>query len=432
MKNKFNNQPKIYIFIKKGITFSFLLPLILISLNITAQEDTKSWTDYRGPQENGQSAAKNIPITWNDSTNIAWKVPIPGRGWSSPVILNNQVWLTTAPEDGKVLRALAIEATTGKILHKINLFEVNEPQVHHPLNSFASPSPVIENGRVYFHFGAYGTACVDSRSGNILWKRTDLYCNHDVGPGSSPYLYKDLLILTMDGMDVQFLVALDKQTGNTVWKRTREVDLHDMKMESRKAFTTPITAKVNGVDQLISVGPHSVMGYWPKTGERIWKALFEGFSASSRPIINGNILYFNSGFCVSSLVALDIGGEGDLTDKIMWINKKSTQARSSALLIDNLLYMVNTGGQAKCFEAETGVELWTARVGTQTSASPIFVEGNIFTFDESGLTTIFKPGKSFLKVGENQLPDGFMASPAVVDNALYLRTKTHLYKIAEK
>ncbi|MCG8524425.1 MAG: PQQ-binding-like beta-propeller repeat protein, partial [Pseudomonadales bacterium] len=306
-------------------------------------------------------------------------------------------------------------------------------QESHPLNSYASPTPAIEKDYVFAHFGAYGTACFNSKTGEIIWKRTDLHCEHEVGPGSSPLLYEDLLILTYDGTDVQFLVAVEKLTGKTLWKKFRDIDLNDKKAESRKAFTTPIISEVNGTKQLISVGPHAVMGYKPHSGEEIWRAYFKGFSASSRPLIcDKNTLFFNTGFGPSTVIAMRLGGTGDVTDSIMWINKKSTQARSSALFIDGLIYMVNTGGQAKCFVAETGEELWTQRVGTQTSASPVYVEGNIFTFDENGLTTIFKPGKEFQKVRENQLSDGFMASPALIDNAMFLRTKKHLYRIEKK
>ena len=399
--------------------------------SLLAQDDNKSWTDYRGPQTNGISTAQNVPSSWSDSTNVDWKTLIPGKGWSSPVILNDIVWITTAIAEGKELRLLAVDLTSGDIQYDLKLFEKDSLQVQHPLNSFASPTPALEDGRVYAHFGAYGTACVDTESGKLIWERTDFNCDHDVGPGSSPFLYKDLLILTFDGVDVRYLVALNKYTGETVWKVDRDVDVESYPMPNRKSFTTPIISKVNGADQLISVGPHAVMGYVPETGVQIWKAKYKGFSGSSRPLVGNGMLFFNSGFSFSSVVAMRLGGEGDVTDSIQWINKKSTQARSSALYIDGLLYMVNTGGQAKCFVAETGLELWTARVGKHTSASPIYVGGKIYTFDESGLITIFKPGKEFQKVGENILPDGFMASPAVIDNALILRTKTHLYRISE-
>ncbi len=406
--------------------------LLFVDYNATAQERTKSWPNYRGPDKNGKSAARNIPTSWNDSTNVAWKTVIPGKGWSSPVVLNDEVWLTTALLDGKELHLLSVDATTGKLKHDLKLFEPDSLGVNHPANSFASPSPIIEANHVYAHFGTYGTACVDTESGKVLWKRTDLHCDHDVGPGSSPLIYDNFLILTFDGIDVRYLVALNKQTGETVWKITREVDLKDQPLPNRKSFTTPIVTLVNGENQLISVGAHSVMGYNPQTGELIWSALFSGFSASASPVVGNNMLFINSGFSFSSVVAVRLGGKGNVTDSIKWINKKNTQARSSSLYIDSLLYMVNTGGQAKCFVAETGEELWTARVGTQSSASPVYVEGKIYTSDEEGLTTIFKPGKTFQKIAENRLQDGCLASPAVIDNALFIRTKTHLYRIGKK
>ena len=408
-----------------------LFVTIFSSKNSNAQTVDQGWTDYRGPNLNGHSAAQNIPLSWNDSSNVAWKTPMPGRGWSSPVILNNKIWLTTALNDGKNLNLLAINSTSGKIEFNLNLFKRDSLQENHPLNSYASPSPVVEDGKVYANFGTYGTACVDTESGEIIWKRSDFHCEHEVGPGSSPFLYENLLILTYDGTDVQFLVGLDKETGKIIWKRNRDVDLKDQSPESRKAFTTPIIGKINGEDQLISVGPHIVAGYNPQTGERVWHANFKGFSGSSRPLVVENKLFFNTGFGPSAVIALKLGGEGNVTDSIAWINKKSTQARSSALYIDSLLYMVNTGGQAKCFVAETGEELWTERVGRFTSSSPIYVGGNIYTFDEEGLITIFKPGRVFQKIGENQMRDGFMASPAIVGDSLFLRSKSQLYKIVD-
>ena len=408
-----------------------ILSFLFLNVEVFAQKSREGWTDYRGPNKNGHSTSKNIPLTFNDSTNVAWKTEIPGRGWSSPVVLDNKIWITTALNEGKELNLLAINSTSGKIEFNLNLFNLDSLQENHPLNSYASPSPVVEDGRVYANFGTYGTTCVDTKTGEILWTRTNFHCEHEVGPGSSPFLYKGLLILTYDGTDVRFLVGLDKETGKIIWKRNRDVDLTDQKPESRKAFTTPIINKINGKDQLISVGPHIVAGYNPQTGERIWHANFKGFSGSSRPLVAENKLFFNTGFGASMVIALKLGGEGNVSDSIAWINKKSTQARSSALYIDSLLYMVNTGGQAKCFVAETGEELWTERVGRQTSSSPIYVGGDIYTFDEEGLITIFKPERVFQKVGENQMPDGFMASPAIVKDSLYLRTKSQLYKIVD-
>ncbi len=268
-----------------------ILSILFYSNNILAQEETSNWTDYRGPNKNGISTAQNIPTSWSDSTNVTWKTEIPGRGWSSPVIFNDKIWLTTALQEGKKLRLLSVNANSGEILQDLLLFERDSLQEQHPLNSFASPTAALEKDRVYAHFGAYGTACVDTESGKKLWERTDLHCEHEVGPGSSPFLYKDLLILTFDGTDVRFLVALNKYTGKTVWKINRDVDVEEYPEPNRKAFTTPIISEIDGIEQLISVGPHSVMGYKPLSGEQIWKAYFKGFSGSARPIVANNMLF---------------------------------------------------------------------------------------------------------------------------------------------
>jgi outer membrane protein assembly factor BamB len=342
------------------------------------------------------------------------------------------VWLTTSEPVGKKVKVIGIKEKDGSIIHNIEVFEIEFPQDQHPLNTYASPSPVLEPGRIYVHFGAYGTACLDTRSGKILWKRTDLQCDHGVGPGSSPMLYKNLLILTFDGQDLQYLIALDKQTGKTVWKSPRSLDYSSMAPDARKALTTPVVVRFNGRDQLISVGPHVVMAYEPLTGKEIWKVRFEGFSASSRPVADDQNIYINCGLTPASIMAIELSGTGDKTDTgIVWSNKHNMAARSSPLLIDGLFYMVNSAGQAKCIDKQTGKELWVERVGEETSASPVFVGGKIYTFDQGGLTTVFLPGRTYTRIAENRISDGYMASPAITDGAFYLRSKSELIKIEE-
>jgi outer membrane protein assembly factor BamB len=410
---------------------SMLVLILTLVFPLTwAQSPANSWTGYRGPLCNGFSLARNVPLKWSDSTQVIWKVAIPGRGWSSPVVLDGKVWLTSAPPDGKELSVIGISCESGKILRNVKLFDVDKTQETHPLNSYASPTPAIEPGRVYAHFGTYGTACLDTESGKVIWKRTDIHCDHGVGPGSSPFLYQDLLILTMDGMDVQYLEALNKYTGKTVWKKSRIIDFGDLTPDCRKAFSTPIIVKADNKDQLICVGPHVIEAYQPLTGELIWKVRFEGFSASAMPVVGDGMVFINTGFGQSWLLAVRLGGKGDMTDKsLVWSSKKNMTARSSPLYIDGLLYMVNTGGQAKCLDAKTGEEIWSQRVGLETSASPIYAEGRIYTTDESGLTTVFAPGRTFKKIAENSLPEGCMASMAVLDGTIYMRTKGHLYRI---
>jgi outer membrane protein assembly factor BamB len=413
----------------RNLFFTLLTLIVVLPL---AAQNTDSWPSFRGPSGDGRSTAKNVPIHWSESEHIAWKTPIPGRGWSSPVVMDNRVWLTTADTAGHEYRVMAIDANTGNIILNIKVFNANPTQEFHPLNSFASPTPVIEPGRIYVHFGTYGTACLDTGTGKILWTRTDIHCDHGVGPGSSPILYKNLLILSMDGMDVQYVEALDKQTGQTVWKTPRNVDFGSLAPDSHKAFTTPVVTKVDGSDQLISAGPHVLMALDPLTGREIWRVRYEGFSSSVRPVIAYDLAFINTGFGQPYLMAIRLGGHGDMTDRsIVWSNKKNMTARSSPLFVDGLIYMVNTGGQGKCIDPADGKEIWVQRVGLETSASPVYAGGNIYATDQAGLTTVFKPGRTFEKVAENNLPDGCMASLAVVDGAIFLRTKKALYKIVD-
>ncbi|MCD6347464.1 MAG: PQQ-binding-like beta-propeller repeat protein [Bacteroidales bacterium] len=409
-----------------------IIAVVIFGLLISGhrvQAQNASWLNYRGPQSNGHSNARDIPVTWSDSTHVTWKTAIKGRGWSTPVILNNQIWLTTAAVDGTEFRVICINEKSGSVIYNIKLFGVSEPQEKHPLNSYASPSPVLEHGRVYVHFGTFGTACINTGNGAVIWKRNDIHCEHEVGPGSSPFLYKNLLILTMDGTDVQYLEALDSHTGKTVWKRPRGLDFSHLSFDRKKAFYTPVLSKVDGRELLFCAGPHAVMAYVPETGKEVWRVRYEGFSGSSQPVIGGGMIFINTGFGKSSMLGVRLGGKGDQTDNaIIWMNVRNMQARSSPLLINGLLFMINTGGQAKCLDPKTGKEIWSARVGRQTSASPIYVEGKIYSFDQDGMCTIFKPGRVFTKVAENHLPDGCMASPVVVDGAIIVRTMTHLYK----
>jgi outer membrane protein assembly factor BamB len=415
------------------ICYIFFISILgmVITANTIAQSNT--WPNYRGPDSNGISQAKNIPTEWDSITNIAWRIPIEGKGWSSPVIMDGQVWVTTATPEGTEFRAVCIGLESGKIIHNIIVFKEDTPLEIHPLNSYASPAPVVEHGRAYMHFGTYGTACIDTGSGKILWSRRDINCDHEVGPGSSPAIYNDLLILTMDGTDVQYLQALNKKTGKTVWKKYRGLDFSQLNFDQKKAFTTPVFKMVNGQELMFSAGPHAVMAYEPETGNQAWMVEYEGFSASAQPVMNDEMIFVNTGFGKSSLVGIKFGGTGNQTDNaVKWINVRNTQARSSPLLIDGLLYMINTGGQAMCLDPETGETIWMERIGAQTSASPVYVEGKIYSFDQEGLCTIFKPGRNFRKIAENQLPEGIMASPAVIDGALVVRTKEALYRISTK
>jgi len=403
----------------------------------------ENWTSYRGPTDQGHSDSTGLPVRWSESENVVWKTPIDGKAWSSPVVWGDRIWLTSAPEAGTQLFAVSVDKATGKILHHKQLRYVPGPQYCHPFNSYASPSPVIEEGRVYVSFGSPYNACLDSETGEVIWDRTDFVCNHFRGAGSSPLLYNNLLILHFDGSDHQNVVAMNKETGETVWKTDRSVDFGDLDPETgkpklegdyRKGFSTPVIAEVEGKPVLISLGSMALYAYDPLTGKELWRVEFTGnHSGASRPVVGHGLVFSPMGQGAPQLWAVRTDGRGVVTDShVEWTYKRAVPGRASILLVDDLLFMVDDNGVAACLEAKTGKELWRERLGGNYSASPIYAEGRIYFFDQEGKTTVIEAAPEYKEIAVNHLDEGFMASPAVSGKALYLRTKTDLYRIEDK
>ncbi|MCZ6597077.1 MAG: PQQ-binding-like beta-propeller repeat protein [Planctomycetota bacterium] len=390
------------------------------------------WPDFRGPTGDGHAPDAEVPLEWSEDENVAWKTLIHGRGWSSPVVWDGQIWLTTATPEGDELSVLALDAATGKVLHDDVLFDVPAPQRRNAMNSHASPSPVIEEGRVYVHFGSAGTACLDTKSRKTLWERRDLSCDHIEGPGSSPILFEDLLIFHMDGGDVQYVVALDKRTGKTSWKTERSVALEHLVPDRRKAYGTPLVVDTGERLELVCSGAEATMAYDPRTGEELWKVLYAGWSMASRPIVGDGLVYFTTGYLRPRLLAVRPGGSGDVTgERIAWSVGRRIPTMPSPILVDGRVYVVSNGGMATCLDAKTGDEKWRARIGGETCASPVYASGRIYFCDRDGMTRVVRPGDELETLATNHLDDGFMASPAVLGNALILRTTSHLYRIEE-
>lgn len=417
---------------------TMLAALLLMLASLTGQADGH-WPQFRGPDGNGHSAARDLPLNWSETQNVVWKTPIHGRGWSSPVIYGGQVWLTTATADGRQLYALCLDRETGRVLRELKLFDVARPQYVHPFNTYASPTPVIEPGRVYVTFGSAGTACIDTKSFRVIWERRDIECNHFRGAGSSPILYRDLLVMNFDGSDHQFVMALDKRTGKTIWRTERSIDFQDLGPDGkpaaegdlRKAFATPHVTLVNGRPELISLGAKAAYAYDPLTGRELWRVEERGqHSASTRPVIGHGLIFYPTGFSNGQLLAVRLGGSGLITDThVAWRVKRGVSNKPSILLIDDLIYMISDTGIASCVEAKTGELVWQQRVGGEYSASPVYADGRVWLFSEEGKTTVIQPGRKFALLAENQLGDGFLASPAIAGRAFYLRTRTHLYRV---
>jgi outer membrane protein assembly factor BamB len=391
---------------------------------------SENWPEFRGPSGEGTSDATGLPLTWSETEHVRWKTAIPGEGWSSPVIERNHVWMQTALDEGKSLRAVCVDAESGRILHDVEVFYIANPERKHAFNSFASPTPAIENGRVYISYGMYGVACIEAATGKILWKNTELKHDHDKnGPGSSPILYKNLIILNCDGTELRFVAAIDKKTGRTAWKTDRS-NVINKAGEFKKAYQTPLIIRVHGRDQLVSMGAFRVSGYEPLTGKEIWWVDIPGFSNVPRPVFGQGLVYISTGFGKPELWAIRPDGYGDVTKThVAWKVMKQAPAKPSPLLVGEQFYMISDNGIATCLDAKSGKEIWAERIPGAYSASPIYADGRIFALNEQGQTIVLQPGPKFQVVATNALENGFMSSPAVAGKAFYLRTKTHLYRI---
>lgn len=409
---------------------SLLLALFLVSTLSVLAEDY--WPELRGPLRNGHAPDAKLPLRWSETNNIAWKTPIHDLGWSSPVTWGDQAWVTTATENGREMFAVGLDTRTGKILHDVKVFDTEQPEHVAAVNSYASPTAAIEPGRVYVHYGTYGTACVDTREGKVVWARRDLNCDHHEGPGGSVLLDGERLIFTVDGRDVQYVIALDKATGRTLWKSNRSVDYSPYPTNCRKAFCTPTIIEVAGNRQLFSPGAKAMMAYDPATGAELWKARYDGWSMVPRPLFSNGLLYVVTDYDRPQLWAVRADGTGDVTEThVAWKVMKDVASTASLLLMNDLLYMVNDQGYLLCLDASNGDVVWRERVRTKHSASPIYAAGRLYFVSEKNLTTVLAPGREFRILAENQLEDRVMATPAVTGNALLLRSKTHLYRIEE-
>jgi len=418
----------------------FLFVLLLMSHPVVRAAE--NWPQFRGPDGTGHSDARGLPLIWSESKNIVWKTPIHDRGWSSPVIFGKQIWLTSASKDGKELYVICVDRDTGKIIRDWKLFDVAEPQFAHAFNTHASPTPVIEEGRVYITFGSAGTAAIDTKTFKVLWERRDIECNHFRGAGSSPILFGNLLLMHFDGSDKQFVMALDKKTGKTVWQTNRSIDFQDLDANGkpaaegdlRKAFSTPHVAKIGNRWEMISLGAKAAYSYDPMTGKELWRVEErDQHSASTRPVLGHGMIFFPTGFSAGQLLAVRTGGNGLITDThVAWRVKRGISNKPSILLVDDLIYVIGDTGIASCIDAKTGEQVWQQRIGGEYSASPVYADGRLWFFSEDGKTTVLKPGRVFEQLAENRLDDGFLASPAIAGKAFYLRTRTHLYRIEEK
>lgn len=442
-----------------------LLPALVLAAGLAPALAADNWPQFRGPTGDGHADDAKIPTTWDEKTgeNVRWKTAVHGKGWSSPVVWGNQVWMTTADEvdSGKTVKAptapgqrgsveevtffaVCVDRKTGKVVHDVKLSHEKNPAFCIPFNSYASPTPVVEEGRVYAHFGAHGTWCLDTATGQTVWDRRDLKCDHFRGPASSPIVYKNLLILIFDGFDQQYVIALDKATGQTVWKKDRNINYTTDNGDYKKAYATAQVVEVNGRAELVCPSAEQTIAHDPLTGDERWRVAHgpaRTMNNGSRPIA-GHGLYFLVTGHPAELFALKQGAKGNV-DKgdVAWRLNKGVPTRPSLTLVGDHLYMVTDGGVASCVEAKTGKVKWTGRLDGTFSASPVVAGGNLYFCNEAGKVFVVAAKPDELSVvAENRVevdasvpnPRGFMASPAVAGDELFLRSRTHLYCIGKK
>ena len=406
---------------------------ILLALGLAGvAPDKGAWPEFRGPNGVGIAEEAELPAEFGEHKNVVWKAPIHGWGHSSPVVWGDQVWMTTATEDGLRMSAVCVDANSGKIVHDLVLFENQSVSPdHHEANSFASSSPAIEEGRVYCHFGHYGTACVDTKTGDVLWERRDIEVDEYRGPASSPILFENLLIFACDGFDKQFVIALDKMTGRTVWKADRKIDHGTDNGDFKKAYGTPSVFEIAGRKQLVAPSAVETVTYDPRTGEELWRVRHGWMNASIRPLYAHGLVFIAAGKDDTGLIAVKPGRGRITEDGIVWKSGKMVAQKPSPIIMGDLMFMVNDIGIATCRSVKTGEIYWTQRLGGDFWASPVSDGEKIFCFSKDGKVPVFESSKEFKLLAENQFPEGFHSTPAIADNAMFLRSRHHLYRIEQ-
>ena len=411
--------------------------LTLLAILLSKSPVAAQWPQFRGPNRDGHAAARNLPIEWGPNKNVAWRVEVPGKGWSSPCLSQGRLYLTSAvPADAGsgagdlALQALCYDAASGQLLWDKTVFlqsaGANPPPVHRK-NSHASPTPLVDGERLFVHFGHQGTACL-STDGEVLWTNRELAYPPVHGNGGSPALVDGVLIFSCDGASDPFVVGLEAASGKVKWKYDRPTD-----SVKKFAFSTPAVIEVNGAKQVISVGAGMVSALDPQTGVEIWHATYDGYSVIPQPAFGHGLLFLSTGYDSPSVLAIRPDGRGDVTDThIAWTLKRGAPHTPSPLLVGGELYLVSDNGTASCVDAKSGKPLWQERVGGAYSSSPLFADGKIYLVSEEGEGTVLRADRTFEKLGENGFGERTLASYAFGDGAIFVRTEPALYRIEQR
>lgn len=434
------------------------LPLVAVIWSLFSMISiAEEWWQFRGPG-NGHAASGKLPIQWDGFLyEPIWKSKIPGKGWSSPIILGDRIWLTSAEEvaldvnkvaerledlpfgstditanASVTLFALELDAKTGRLIQRVDLFKHEDPPPIHRMNSYASPTPVTDGKIVVCHFGALGTASIEAETGKVIWKR-ELFVDELTGGAASPVMNEDHVFLACDGTDEQYMIALDKHTGDTRWKTNRP-DIRVSEDSHRRSFSTPLLIEAGGRHQLISSAAQWLVSYNPKDGREWWRAkVGTGYSIVPTPAFGHDRVYVCTGFMSPELVAVDVGGSGDVTETaVAWRYKSQVPEISSPIVVDEEIYFVSTNGIATCLDIDTGEVAWKQRIGGHFAASPLHADGKIYLTSSGGVTTVIQAGREYKELSTNELFGETFASLAVYQNSFLLRTNPYLFRITSE
>ena len=411
--------------------------VVVVALIFAPTARAADWFQFRGPTGQGHADGTHPPTVWGPDKNIVWRTEIAGGGWSSPVIYGGKIYLTTAvpkdeagPKADQSLRTICLDAISGKIVWDVEVFQqagAMAPPIH-AKNSHASPTAIVEGGRVYVHFGHMGTACLDTVDGSTVWANRDVKYFPVHGNGGSPVIVGDRLIFSTDGTDRQVVVGLDKTTGKTAWQTARNA-----KPSRGFSFSTPLPITVNGQEQVVSSGSDVVMSLDPQTGKEIWRVRYKGYSVVPKPVYGNGLVYLSTGYDNPELYAIRPDGTGDVTEThVAWRVKKGAPRNACPLLIGDALYMVSDSGLLSCLDANTGSLRWSEGLGGAYSASPVYAGGLVYLLAEDGAGTVFKPGAEYEQVAKNAMGERALASYAVDGSALFIRTAKALYRVEQK
>jgi outer membrane protein assembly factor BamB len=413
------------------------LSVIAVSVLIVASQALLAdWPQMRGPTGQGHATTAKLPTLWTPRDGITWLTPIPGKGWSTPIVVNGHIYVTTAVPQGEGAKAdqsleiFKLKADTGAILaSKQVILQVGEkaPAIH-AKNSHASPTPIYEDGKLYVHFGHSGTACVNAETLESLWTNRDLAYKPVHGNGGSPLLYQDTLYISIDGIDRRSLVALDKKTGTLLWetKRSRPAKLPF-------SFGTPILVEIDKTPMVVTTSSDGLYGYDPKTGKELWFVEYSGYSVVPVPLFAHGMIYVCTGYNTPSILAVKIEkGAEKFTGKVAWRHRVDVPHNPSPVIVGDELYMVSDGGIATCLDAKTGKQHWRERIPGAYSASILHGAGHLYFLNEQGLCTVVKTGTTYSFVSSNGLDSRSLASIGVDGETLLIRTEKALHKVKGK